>query len=58
MGPQALLDVAGAVPDAVTASLLDACTAGAFARIQGAVMSAIYDGWPVCLLECELCEMG
>ena len=47
VGPQALLDVAGAVPEPVTQSILAACSDGAFARIQQAVMDAISDGWPV-----------
>ncbi len=42
-----LTDVAGAVPAAVTARLLDACRSGKFATAQAAVVDTIADGWGV-----------
>ena len=47
MEPQTLLDVSGAVPQAVTEELVSACHSGAFARIQSAVLDSIAEGWPV-----------
>ena len=47
MEPGTLLDVAGAVPESVTARLLDACRSGVFSKVQTAVMDTIADGWGV-----------
>ncbi|KAK9814340.1 hypothetical protein WJX72_004141 [[Myrmecia] bisecta] len=41
-----LLDVAGAVPEAVVSSLLAACRASTFSKIQEAIADAIADGYP------------
>ena len=42
-----LLDVAGAVPESVTARLLEACRSGMFSKVQAAVVDTIADGWGV-----------
>ena len=47
MQPATLLDVSGAVPEEVVATLLQACKSGTFSKAQGAVANSIADGWPV-----------
>lgn len=47
VAPATLLDVAGAVPDAVTRNVLSACRSNSFASIQAAIADAIAEGWPV-----------
>ena len=47
MQPQTILDVAGAVPQAVLVGLLAACRSGIFASVQTAISDAIADGYPV-----------
>lgn len=42
-----LLDVAGAVPDDVTDSVLTACRSGSFASVQVAIADTIAAGWAV-----------
>ena len=42
-----LLDVAGAVPTAVTEAVLKACRSGSFAAVQTAIADTIAEGWPV-----------
>ncbi|KAK9800220.1 hypothetical protein WJX73_010887 [Symbiochloris irregularis] len=46
VAPATLLDVAGAVPDAVTSAVLSACRSNSFAAIQTAIADAIAEGWP------------
>lgn len=45
--PQTLLDVSGAVPEAVTDALLAACRTNTFSNVQTAITNAIADGWGV-----------
>ena len=42
-----LLDVAGAVPDSVTQSVMRACRSGSFSAIQTVIADCIAEGWPV-----------
>lgn len=45
--PQTLLDVSGAVPEAVTQALLQACRKPTFSSVQAVITDAIADGWGV-----------
>lgn len=49
-----LLDVAGAVPDDVTDSVLTACRSGSFASVQVAIADTIAAGWAAQTLLLEL----